>query len=86
MGTLRTIKRNLNGNIANLEQNVQKVVEEAYKRGFKDGYYEGAKRANDFFWDVLETVQTVKDIGPKRFQAILEHFDHIQLSDIAKEK
>jgi hypothetical protein len=78
MGQLRAIKKNQRYNVAEMETLVKQAYLKGKEEGRLEGYYKGAETTVHIFFDALETLQTIKDIGPKRYQSILRHFNHLK--------
>lgn len=97
MGQLRAMKRQGNTNTAKRI----KTLEEAYAEGLKEGIAKGMQigrekaaeagvitgwtKACDHFLDVLYHLDQVDDIGPKRYQKIIERFGYKEKADFAKQ-
>lgn len=77
MSQLRTTKRKMKGNIADIKEIVEKAYSKGLEKGVADGFYKGAEVTINVFFDALETLHEVKDIGPKRYRDILHHFDNL---------
>lgn len=89
MGQIRTIKRAMNTKGA---QRI-KTVEEAYKEGLAKGYHlairdlrKGIDEAVSIFLERLSTVDQIPDIGPKRYQNILNHFGYLDKEELQVEE
>jgi hypothetical protein len=86
MGQMRSMKREQKVNTAKRLKTVVEAFQEGFEKGRKEGYYIGAEFTTNLFFDALETIQSVKGIGPKRYHAILKHFDHLQKTDLRGKK
>jgi flagellar biosynthesis/type III secretory pathway protein FliH len=62
---------------------------EGYEAGKKDSYrkgrIDGAADTINLFCDALETLQTVPDIGPKRYRKILNHLGYLDQMELSKD-
>lgn len=81
MSQLRAIKKNQDKSIGKQV----KTAERAFQEGLQRGRIIGAKETIDLFCDALESLQELKDIGPKRYKAILNHLGYADVAEISKE-
>lgn len=97
MGQLRAMKKQTNSNTARRIETIKEAYTEGLRDGLKKGLQVGAekttekgfvagwKKACDHFLEVLEHLDEVNDIGPKRYQAIIERFGYKEKADFSKQ-
>jgi hypothetical protein len=83
----------MKGNTAQRLKTTEEAFQEGFMRGVSqsrkeavhDGFVAGWQKACDHFLEVLYHLDEAKDIGPKRYQTIIERFGYKDKSEFGNE-